>query len=68
MIPLERPIRENGYTGQYKGVFPIKVNQQEQVVETITQFGKEYNHGLEAGSKSELIGSYFHAGQPGMPV
>ena len=43
------------YRGVYKGVFPIKVNQQEQVIEAISQFGKDYNHGLEAGSKSELI-------------
>jgi len=48
-------IKDTGYTGEYKGVFPIKVNQQEQVIETITKFGKDYNHGLEAGSKPELI-------------
>ena len=52
---FRKAIRENNYTGEYKGVFPIKVNQQEQVIEAITQFGKNYNHGLEAGSKSELI-------------
>ena len=48
-------IAEIGYQGTYKGVYPIKVNQQEQVVEAITQFGRKYNHGLEAGSKPELI-------------
>ncbi len=48
-------IKETGYTGSYKGVFPIKVNQQEQVIEAITQFGRAYNHGLEVGSKPELI-------------
>ncbi|ADD69353.1 arginine decarboxylase [Denitrovibrio acetiphilus DSM 12809] len=48
-------IKETGYTGEFKGVFPIKVNQQEQVIETITKYGKKYNHGLEAGSKPELI-------------
>ncbi len=48
-------IEEIGYTGSYKGVFPIKVNQQEQVVEAVCGFGKQFNHGLEAGSKSELI-------------
>ena len=48
-------IKENNYRGTYKGVFPVKVNQQEQVIEAISQFGKHYNHGLEAGSKSELI-------------
>jgi arginine decarboxylase len=52
---FRKVIRENNYEGEYKGVFPIKVNQQEEVVEAITQFGKDYNHGLEAGSKSELI-------------
>ncbi|WP_136796143.1 MULTISPECIES: biosynthetic arginine decarboxylase [Desulfosediminicola] len=52
---FRKVIRENNYRGIFKGVFPIKVNQQEQVVEAISQFGKEFNHGLEAGSKSELI-------------
>ncbi len=52
---FRRTIAENGYQGEYKGVFPVKVNQQEQVIEAIADFGKEYNHGLEAGSKPELI-------------
>lgn len=44
-----------GYKGEYRGVFPIKVNQQQQVVEKIAQFGAAYHHGLEVGSKAELI-------------
>ena len=44
-----------GYKGEYRGVFPIKVNQQQQVVEKIAQFGAGYHHGLEVGSKAELI-------------
>ncbi len=52
---FRKVIRETSYTGEYKGVYPIKVNQQEQVIEAISEFGREYNHGLEAGSKSELI-------------
>ncbi|MBF0449509.1 MAG: biosynthetic arginine decarboxylase [Candidatus Magnetomorum sp.] len=48
-------IDQFGYKGDFKGVYPIKVNQQKQVVEAITSFGKQYHHGLEAGSKSELI-------------
>ncbi len=43
------------YKGSYMGAYPIKVNQQEQVVEKITQYGSRYHHGLEAGSKAELI-------------
>ena len=47
--------RKLGYKGEYRGVFPIKVNQQQQVVEKISQFGARYHHGLEVGSKAELI-------------
>jgi arginine decarboxylase len=48
-------IAEYGYNGRYRGVYPIKVNQQQQVVEEICDFGSTYHHGLEAGSKAELI-------------
>jgi arginine decarboxylase len=48
-------IKELGFNGKFKGVYPIKVNQQKQVVEAITNIGSQYNHGLEAGSKAELI-------------
>ncbi len=43
------------YRGEYRGVYPIKVNQQQQVVEEVTKFGQQYHHGLEVGSKAELI-------------
>lgn len=48
-------IQEAGYTGAYRGVYPIKVNQQQQVIEEIAAFGKRYHYGFEAGSKPELI-------------
>lgn len=48
-------ITSSSYLGQYRGVFPIKVNQQCHVIEEIADFGRSYNHGLEAGSKAELI-------------
>ncbi len=48
-------ITENGYKGEYCCVFPIKVNQQRQVVEEVFEFGKAYKFGLEAGSKPELL-------------
>lgn len=48
-------MEELGYTGAFMGAYPIKVNQQQQVVEKIAQFGSRYHHGLEAGSKAELI-------------
>ncbi len=52
---FRQAIAERGYRGTYQGVYPIKVNQQRQVIEEIAKFGARYNHGLEAGSKAELI-------------
>ncbi|MCG7982822.1 MAG: biosynthetic arginine decarboxylase [Candidatus Thiodiazotropha lotti] len=47
-------INQAEYSGRYYGVYPIKVNQQRQVVEEIVEFGADYHWGLEAGSKPEL--------------
>ncbi|HXU65430.1 MAG TPA: biosynthetic arginine decarboxylase, partial [Polyangia bacterium] len=52
---FKRAIAEYGYKGGYKGVYPIKVNQNRFVVEEIVQFGRPYHYGLEAGSKPELL-------------
>lgn len=48
-------IEEARFTGNYYGVYPIKVNQMREVVEEIVDAGSPYNYGLEAGSKPELI-------------
>ncbi|HEX9784590.1 MAG TPA: biosynthetic arginine decarboxylase [Opitutaceae bacterium] len=48
-------ISEEGYSGTYRGVFPIKVNQLREVVEEILDAGREHKYGLEAGSKPELM-------------
>jgi len=48
-------IEANRYRGEYRGVYPVKVNQQCQVIEEIARFGAPFGHGLEAGSKGELI-------------
>src|SRR5262245_64818386 len=48
-------IKEYEYKGTYCCVYPIKVNQQRQVVEEILDFGKPFKFGLEAGSKPELL-------------
>src|SRR6187455_2319439 len=48
-------IAQHQYQGGYSCVYPIKVNQQRQVVEEVHKFGKPYNFGLEAGSKPELL-------------
>ncbi len=48
-------IREHGFKGQYRGVYPVKVNQQRHVVEDVVRFAAPYHLGLEAGSKPELL-------------
>ncbi|WP_308364111.1 MULTISPECIES: biosynthetic arginine decarboxylase [unclassified Microbulbifer] len=50
-----RAIADCGYRNVFRGVFPIKVNQQCQVIEEIASAGRRFGHGLEAGSKAELI-------------
>jgi len=52
---FDTSMREHGYQGGYCCVYPIKVNQQRQVVEEVFQFGRAYRFGLEAGSKPELL-------------
>ncbi|MGH1486518.1 MAG: biosynthetic arginine decarboxylase, partial [Cellvibrionaceae bacterium] len=55
-------ISDAGYQNVYRGVFPIKVNQQNHVIKEVSYFGAQYNHGLEAGSKAELIIALSHIG------
>ena len=52
---FQNSIREHNYQGIYSLVYPIKVNQQRQVVEEIVRYGKPHHFGLEAGSKPELL-------------
>ena len=52
---FQRAIREYGYDGTYRGVFPIKVNQQRHLVDEIVESGRPWRFGLEAGSKPELL-------------
>jgi len=52
---FQNAIQEYNYKAVYRGVYPIKVNQQRQVVATIVDAGQPYHFGLEAGSKPELL-------------
>src|SRR5262245_27217175 len=54
-LAFRSSIAEFNYQGQYRGVFPIKVNQLREVVEEILDAGKAFNFGLEVGSKPELF-------------
>ncbi|HYU79925.1 MAG TPA: biosynthetic arginine decarboxylase [Vicinamibacterales bacterium] len=52
---FQAAIAQHQYQGRYSCVYPIKVNQQRQVVEEVLNFGRQYGFGLEAGSKPELL-------------
>ena len=52
---FDKAIRENHYRGGFNAVFPLKVNQFPHAVEAIITQGGNFNYGLEAGSKAELI-------------
>ena len=58
-------IKKVDYQGVYRGVYPIKVNQQAQVVEEIAAFGARFNHGFEVGSKPEMIAALSTLETPG---
>jgi arginine decarboxylase len=52
---FQNAITEHNYKSTYCCVYPIKVNQQRQVVEEVFEYGRPYKFGLEAGSKPELL-------------
>lgn len=57
-------IAEYNYRGSFLGVYPIKVNQMREVVEEILDAGEPFNHGLEAGSKAELMAALAYNENP----
>ncbi|MFS1538971.1 MAG: biosynthetic arginine decarboxylase [Candidatus Phlomobacter fragariae] len=57
---FERARNDYGYQGDYFLVYPIKVNQQRRVIETLVKSDEPL--GLEAGSKAELMAVLAHAG------
>ncbi|ACM20036.1 arginine decarboxylase, biosynthetic type [Geotalea daltonii FRC-32] len=61
-------ISENDYPAKYQTFFPIKVNQQRQVVEAIASYGKRYNIGLEVGSKPELVAGISISSGNNLPI
>lgn len=57
---FERAIREFDYDGTYRGVFPLKVNHQREVLDELVRAGRGLGMGLEAGSKAELAVALAH--------
>ncbi|MEO1527112.1 MAG: biosynthetic arginine decarboxylase [Planctomycetota bacterium] len=64
---FSRSIEEYGYRNRYRCVFPIKVNQQCDVVRHVVESGRAFGAGIEAGSKAELIAA-IAMGEPETPI
>ncbi len=60
-----KAIARYNYDGGYKGVFPVKCNQQKHLIEDLVKFGRPYQFGLEAGSKPELMIAIAMLNNPG---
>ncbi|ABM71261.1 Orn/DAP/Arg decarboxylases family 2 [Prochlorococcus marinus str. MIT 9515] len=52
---FSQAIETYNYKNIFQGVFPIKCNQQKNVLEKIIEYGDYWDFGLEVGSKSELL-------------
>lgn len=65
---FQKAIDDHNYQGEYCSVYPIKVNQQRQVVEELLHFGNRFNFGLEAGSKPELLAVLALIDNPKTPI
>ncbi|MBU5638861.1 biosynthetic arginine decarboxylase [Geomonas sp. Red69] len=65
---FKNAIHDNNYPAKYQTFYPIKVNQQRQVVEAIANFGKKYNIGLEVGSKPELVAAISMVTGSNLPI
>lgn len=50
-----KAIARYNYPNSYRGVYPVKCNQQRHILEALVKYGKAYQFGLEAGSKPELM-------------
>jgi arginine decarboxylase len=59
---------EYGFPGRHRPVYPIKVNQQKHVVETLLEAGKEIGIGLEVGSKPELMAVVAQLERPSLMI
>jgi len=64
---FDQAIDDHQYRNRYRCVFPIKVNQQRDVIQQIIEKGRQYGFGVEAGSKPELL-AVVAMTDPDMPI
>jgi arginine decarboxylase len=52
---FNRARKELNYQGNFHAVFPLKVNQFPNFIDTLMEVSGDFDYGLEAGSKAELV-------------
>ena len=65
---FDHAIKDHEYQAGYQAVYPIKVNQQRHVVESMLASGARHGFGLEAGSKPELLAVMAMVDCPETPI
>jgi arginine decarboxylase len=65
---FKEAISEFNYKAIHKTIYPIKVNQQKHVVDQIASYCQKNSHGLEAGSKPELLAVMALANNKNTPI
>lgn len=55
-----RAIKQYRYEGKFRAVFPLKVNQFPNFILPLVRYSQNFDYGLEAGSKAELILAMAH--------
>ena len=52
---FKRAFKELNYSGKFSAVYPLKVNQNPNLLNSILEASSFFDYGLEAGSKAELL-------------
>ena len=52
---FDRAFKELSYKANFSAVYPLKVNQNPNLLKSLLETSSKYNYGLEAGSKAELL-------------
>lgn len=64
---FQQAIRDAQYGNRYQCVFPIKVNQQREVIQQVLDESRKLGFGVEAGSKPELLAAIAMS-DPSLPI
>lgn len=64
---FNKSVKKNQYTGKYTLIYPVKVNSHKSVIDSFLST-KTINHGLEAGSKAELLAILYSVNDNETPI